>query len=93
MKKLASALIILALFLSGTALAKPSADGKAKRMTFEACDKNNVGSLSFDEAKECYPRLSKAKFDAIDADSDGRITKKELKAHRSARKKNKASEQ
>jgi Ca2+-binding EF-hand superfamily protein len=93
MKKLASALIILALFLSGTALAQPSADGKGKRKTFESCDKNNVGSLSFEEAKECYRRMSRAKFDAIDADNDGRITKDELKAHRAARKKHRASEQ
>lgn len=105
MKKLASALIVMSLFLSGTALAanKPAAHNGTEnakhqkaakaRAKFDDCDKEKVGSLSFDEAKQCFPRITKEKFDAIDANKDGRISKEELKAHRAAKKAGKAAKQ
>lgn len=106
MKKLASALIAMFLLLSGTALAaedSPAVHNGTKnakrqkaaktRMKFDDCDKEKVGSLSFEEAGQCFPRMTKEKFDAIDANKDGRISKEEIKARRDARKKNKPARQ
>ena len=105
MKKLASALIVLSLFLSGTALAaddSPAAPlpenakhrkGVKARMKFEDCDKDKAGALTFEQVQECFPRMTRERFDAIDANKDGKITKEEIKAHRPARKKNRAAEQ
>lgn len=100
MKKLASALIVMSLLLSGTALAANKSavhNGTQKaakaHSKFDDCDKEKVGSLSFDEAKQCFPRITKDKFDAIDANKDGRISKEELKAHRATKKAGKAAKQ
>ena len=78
MKKLASALIIMSLLMAGTALAAGNSaahngtqtskqhKGKA-RAKFENCDKDNSGSLNWDEAHACFPRMTREKFDAMDA--------------------------
>ena len=104
MKKLASALIVMSLLLAGTALAadSPAAHngtqttkqhkGK-KRAKFEDCDKDNSGSLNWDEAHACFPRMTKEKFDAIDANKDGVLTKEEIKAYRGAHKKSRKPKQ
>ena len=98
MKKLASALIIMSLLMAGTALAAGNSaahngtqtskqhKGKA-RAKFENCDKDNSGSLNWDEAHACFPRMTKEKFDAIDANKDGVLTKEEIKAYRGAHQK------
>ena len=101
MKKFISLLLVASLFLlSGSALAADqtasSQSGVEKgarhksdkpRMKFEDCDKENKGFLTFEEAQICYPRLKRKQFDAIDANKDGKITKKELRAYRAAKKK------
>jgi len=103
MKKFIAFFILASLIvLSGTALAADNAlDGQGgvekgkrhkpdkPRVKFEDCDKANAGSLSFEEARTCFPRMSKKKFDAIDTNQDGKITKEELKAYHTARKKQK----
>jgi len=58
-------------------------------LKFEDCDKENKGALTFEEAQTCFPRMSREKFDAIDTNKDGAITKAEIKAHRAAKKKHK----
>ena len=100
MKKLTSALIVMALLVSGAALAsaaapkaahngtQPVKQHKEKRSKFDECDKDKDGGLTLEEALACYPRI-KPKFDAIDADKDGKITKEEIKAYRAAHKKSK----
>ena len=93
---IAASLIVL----SGTALATDKApDGQGSvekgkrhksdkpRLKFEDCDKGNTGALTFEEAQTCFPRMSRKKFDAIDTNQDGKITKEELKAYHAARKK------
>ena len=104
MKKLASALIIMSLLMAGTALAAGNSaahngtqtskqhKGKA-RAKFENCDKDNSGSLNWDEAHSCFPRMTKEKFDGIDANKDGAITKEEMKAYRNAHKKSRQPKQ
>ena len=101
MKKCISLLIVVSLLvLSGAALAADnttsSQSGVEKgaqhksgkpRVKFEDCDKGNKGFLTFEEAQACFPKMKREKFDAIDANKDGRITKEELKVYRAARKK------
>ena len=101
MKKFFSLFLVVSLFvLSGTALGADKSvtdqggveKGKRyksdkPRLKFEDCDKGNTGALTFEEAQTCFPRMSRGKFDAIDANKDGKITKEELKAHRAAMKK------
>ena len=91
MKKFISLFIVASLLLSfGSAPAadKTVADQRAaaksgkQRLKFDDCDKGNTGALTFEEAQGCWPRLDKKKFDAIDTNKDGKITKKELKEHR-----------
>ena len=60
-------------------------------MKFEDCDRGNAGALTFEEAQACWPKMNRKRFNAIDADKDGKITKKELKAHRAAKKRAKAN--
>jgi len=101
MKKCISLCIVVSLLvLSGIALAADNAvvgqDGVEKgkrhksdkpRLKFEDCDKNHTGALTFEEAQTCFPRMSRERFDAIDANKDGKITKEEIKAHHAAKKK------
>ena len=103
MKKIIAFLILASLIvLSGTSLATDKTlDGQGgvekgkrhkpdkPRMKFEDCDKGNTGALTFEEAQTCFPRMSRKKFNAIDTNQDGKITKEELKAYNIARKKNK----
>ena len=98
MKILTYLCIFIALFLlSGTADAKrnkQSGTGNAKQhQKFEDCDKRQTGALTFEEAKECFPGMTQKRFEAIDANKDGTITKEELKTYRAARKKAKAAKQ
>jgi hypothetical protein len=100
MKKLACSLAVLGLLLAGTAsAADPSPENgmgsathqkreKKHRPKFAECDAGNKGHLTWDEAKTCFPRMSREKFDAVDANKDGGITREELKAYRAAHKKN-----
>ena len=104
MKKCIVLLIVVSLFaLSGAALAADkTVDGQGgvekgkrhnpdkPRFKFEDCDKENKGSLTFEEMQACSPRMSKKRFDAIDANKDGKITKEEYKAHAAAKKKERA---
>jgi len=81
MKKSVSLFIVASLLVfSGIALAADKPAGQ--RLKFEDCDKNNKGSLTFEEAKACWPNLDRKTFDAIDANQDGTITKEKLKANR-----------
>jgi len=98
MKKIVSLVFVASLLLfSGSAFAAneaaPGQDGVVKgkqhkqHRKFDDCDKEHTGALSFEEAKDCFPRMSKERFDAIDANKDGKITKEELKEFKSSQKK------
>jgi Ca2+-binding EF-hand superfamily protein len=95
MKKLVCLLFATALFLPAAALAGPkngqdagnARQHKGQRVKFEDCDKDQTGSLDFAEAQQCYRKMTRARFDAIDANKDGAITKDEMKAARAAHKK------
>ena len=87
------ATLIFLLLLSGIALADDTVSSREHReksgkprITFADCDKGNTGALTFEEAQACWPKMNKKKFNAIDANKDGRITKQEIKAHRAAKR-------
>ncbi len=56
-----------------------------KRPTFLECDKDADGFLSKEEYIECFPRSQK-KFDKVDANNDGKLTRDEIKAYGVAKK-------
>jgi hypothetical protein len=106
MKKLASILAGAALLLAAAALnpglssAADSHDADShgaqttkrhKKPKDPKCDRKTMTSLTWEEAQQCFPRMKKEKFDAIDANKDSAISKEEMKAYRAAHKKNKAA--
>ncbi len=80
-------LIAAMLAVTSSAFAGSPADGaKGDRAhkaheRMKAADKNADGKISREEADASMPRLAK-KFDAIDANKDGFVTKDEMKAFR-----------
>ena len=84
----ASCLLFAGIALAGDTVSSQGRMAKSSKphMKFEDCDRGNAGALTFEEAQACWPKMSKKRFNAIDADKDGKITKKEIKAHRAAKK-------
>ena len=104
MKKATALLALMVFMITGTAFAAGATnatkgagttnatkhEGKSRPPKFEECDKDKDGSLTLEEFTACYPR-SAEKFAAIDANSDGKVTKDEVKAHRAERKQERAA--
>jgi hypothetical protein len=91
MKSFISLFIVASLLVFSGISQASDAVSRKPRVKFEACDKDNKGALTLVEAQACWPNMSEKKFDAIDADKDGKITEKEFKAKKKKRaKKDKA---
>ena len=87
MKKILSLFVVAFLLsLSVGALAAEKSVSDKPRLKFEDCDNGNKGFLTFEEAQTCFPKMKRKTFDAIDTNKDDKITKKELRAYRAARK-------
>ena len=49
-------------------------EGPADSDAFDSADSDASESLTFDEVRAVYPEISRATFDAIDADRDGTLS-------------------
>jgi len=95
MKKIVSivACMAVAVMFSGVVIAadetgKKHGEGKKRGERFEQADVNKDGKLSLDEFKTmCKAKDPDAVFKKLDTDSDGFVTKAEMKAGRKACKK------
>lgn len=84
MKKCTAMLLALGLILPVAGAA--SAKSPARQNRFEKCDEGGKGFLTQEEFGNCYLRAA-AKFQALDADRDGKVTQAEVKEARVAAKK------
>lgn len=88
MKKCTALLLVLGLVLpgSGAAFAKSVVTSDSPRKgRFEKCDTGDKGFLTQEEFANCYLRAT-ARFEALDANRDGKVTKAEMKDAREAAK-------
>ncbi len=86
MKYLYLGLIVGGMILAAPLMADAGQSGqKQPRHTFESCDQNKDGFLSREEFLGCWPKGAK-KFDAVDKDGNGRISKQDIQKYRAERK-------
>ena len=102
MKKATALLALMVFMMTGTAFAAGttnatkgagttnSSKSEAKAPKFEECDKDKDDALTLEEFTACYPHMAE-KFAAMDANSDGKVTKDEVKAYRAEHKQEKAT--
>lgn len=66
---------------------KPGKPGRpdAKRPGFKECDKDGDKALNRAEFTACFPKRAE-RFDVIDANKDGKVTREEMQAAREAEK-------